>query len=57
MPPLEMTGSGMVSYIRYTVFNYVSLSACRHLETQLSILRLWRSPSTKACIPVDNPNY
>ncbi len=52
-----MTGSGMVSYIRYTVFNYVSLSACRHLETQLSILRLWRGPSPKACIPVDNPNY
>jgi hypothetical protein len=33
LPPLEMTGSGMVSYIRYTAFTDVSLSAYRHLET------------------------
>ena len=57
LPPLEMTGGVMVSYIGYTVFTDVSLSVCRHLKNQQSILRLWRGPSPKACIPVDNPNY
>ena len=40
LPPLEMTGGVMVSYIGYTVFNDVSLSVCRHLKNQPSILRL-----------------
>ena len=35
-----MTGSGMASYIRHTVFTDVALSVCHHLKTQPSILRL-----------------
>jgi hypothetical protein len=50
LPPLEMTGSGMASYIRYTVFTDVALSVCRHLKNQQSILRLWRDPSPRACM-------
>ncbi|WP_444214983.1 hypothetical protein, partial [Dialister succinatiphilus] len=50
IPPLEMTGSGMVSYIRYTVFTDVALSVCHHLKTHQSILRLWRDPSLRACM-------
>ena len=34
LPPLEMTGGGMVSYIMYAVFDDVSLSVCRHLERE-----------------------
>ena len=52
-----MTGGVMVSYIGYTVFTDVSLSVCRHLKNQPSILRLWRGPSPRVCILVDNPNY
>jgi hypothetical protein len=50
IPPLEMTGSEMVSYIRYTVFTDVALSVCHHLKTHQSILRLWRGPSLRACM-------